>query len=127
MSTGSSSSSGKGWFILRFEEPERRVEMDILYLNNPRELISVAASTLEQVIFERFDRQGDPFNGDGFRIKSLSVMGPDAALPGLQVTFSQLVTYIRDLPPSPQASKPDLFGLGSNKVLVTFEYIEIGY
>ncbi|KAL0636950.1 hypothetical protein Q9L58_004053 [Maublancomyces gigas] len=127
MSTGNSSSSGKGWFILRFEDPERKLQMDILYLNNPRELIRVAANSLELVIFERFDRQGDLFSGDGFRIKNLSVIGPDAALPDLQVTFSQLVTYIRDLPPSPQASRPDLFGLGSNRVLVTFEYIEVGY
>jgi hypothetical protein len=125
MSTSSSSSIANGWFILHFEDLEKKLEKDILYLNNTKQSISDAARQLERTIFERFGRLGDPDNGEGFRIESLSLVGPD--LTDLQVTFSQLVTYIRDLPASPKATKPDLFGLGSNKLQIKFEYIELQF
>lgn len=128
--TSSSTSTAKGWFILHFEEPETALAKDILYLNDPRQSIAAAASDLEHVIFERFGRLGDLHdleNGDGCRIQSLSVASPGADSTDLQITFSQLVTYIRDLPASPSATKPDLFGLGGNVLRVKFEYMEIYY
>lgn len=114
-----------GWFILHFEEPEKKLEKDILYQSNTKQSIPEAARQLEDMIFERFDRLGDMGNGDCFRMESLSVVGPDST--NLEVTFSQLVTYIRDLPPSPKATKPDLFGFGSNKLRIKFEYVEIHF
>ncbi|KAH0603639.1 uncharacterized protein H6S33_007298 [Morchella sextelata] len=99
MSTSSSSSIANGWFILHFEDLEKKLEKDILYLNNTKQSISDAARQLERTIFERFGRLGDLDNGDGFRIESLSLLGPD--LTDLQVTFSQLVTTRTPRRPEP--------------------------
>ncbi|KAI5847650.1 hypothetical protein DFP73DRAFT_348178 [Morchella snyderi] len=123
MSTSSNPSIANGWFILHFEDLEKKLEKDILYLNTAKQSISDAVRQLENTIFERFNRLGDIDNGDSFRIGSLSIVGPDST--DLEVTISQLITYIRDLPASPQATKPDLFGFGSNKLRIKFEYVEL--
>lgn len=124
MSSSSSSSTANvpnGWFILLFNDLKTGLEKDILYQNDPRQSISAATHNLEHVIFERFGRLGNPDYGDGYRLKSLFIAAPDA---GLQITLSQLVSYIRDLPLSPQPSRPDLFGYGGNKMYVGFQYTD---
>lgn len=122
----SSTSRGKAWFILHFEDPSIPMAHDILYLNNPAESLSSASNALENTIHSRFDRLGDMENGDAFRICRLAVTRPDTS--DLQITLMQLVTFLRDLPPgSPVATTPDLWGLGGNWIQVTFEYVEVFY
>lgn len=111
------------WFIIRFTDPSVLTSHDILYMNNPTESLQTASSTLEHTLHQRFDRMGDLDSGDSFRISRLAVVSTDNA--DLQITLLQLVTFLRDLPQAPSATKPDLWGLGGNEVVVTFEYVEV--
>lgn len=118
MSTNSSTTIG--WFIIHFRDVDQSLGKDILFLNDPNQKISVAADELEHTVFERLDRIGDINSGDGFQLLTVSIVGPDST--DLEITFVQLVRYIRGLAQSSQATKPDLFGLGSNIVSVKFQY-----
>lgn len=118
MSTNSSSKIG--WFIIHFRDVDQSLGKDILFLNDPNQKISVAVGKLEQTVFERLGRLGDNDSGDGFQLLTVSIVGPDST--DLEITFVQLVTYIRALAQSSQVTKPDLFGFGSNIVNVEFQY-----
>lgn len=112
-----------GWFILHFHDIEKQIAKNILFVNNPKQAIGVAADELQHTVFERLGRLGDVDSGDAFRLQSLSVVAADST--DLQITFLQLVMYIRTLAPTPEATKPDLFGLGSNNLRLTFQYHNI--
>lgn len=115
------SSTAIGWFILHFKDTQQSLVKDILFLSDPKQTIHDAACELEKTVFERFGRINATEAQGGFLLSALSVMGADIA--DIEITFSQLVSYIRTLPASPQPCKPDLFGFGSNSVWVKFQYV----
>lgn len=117
--TPSTPSTTKSWLILRFEDRSGGVGHDIMFLNDPTEPLHSAASSLEETLFVRFNRVGDRRAGYKFRIGSLSIPGPDSC--AVQVTMLHLVTYLRDLPPSLGATKPNLWGLGGHVLRIGFE------
>lgn len=108
-STTGTSDGAKSWFILHFED--NRCSHDFLVLSGPTEAIPAAISDLETCVIRRFGKTGNEY------ISSLTVVGPNSVV--LQITIMQLLAYLRDLPPSPCPTKPDLWGLGSNRLIVS--------
>jgi len=122
------SRSTTSWYILRFEEDSgaKQQTKDILYMSDPQKPITTAAQSLESTLFERFDRLGDYENGDSFRLKRFAIVNASTGQE-IEITTQQLVTYLRDIPHQPTAQTPDLFGFGTNKIKVGFEYVEVAF
>lgn len=108
----STSGNAKGWFILHFEDPLVSVSHDILYMNDPAESLTVACFCFASTILHRFDRVSDE------DVRCLTVHHPDT--PDLQITMLQLLTFLRELPASPGATKPNLWGFAGNSIVVKF-------
>lgn len=107
-----------GLFILHFNDVRKRAQMDILFIHDPNQTVTVAGDNLEKTVIERLGRMYLA-RGSGSRIESLSIVGPNST--SLEITFLQLATFIRTLPSSAQATKPNLFGLGSNTLSIKFK------
>lgn len=123
--SSTTSSTAIGWFIINFKDAEVSLVKDILFLNDPKQIVHDAACGLEKTVFERYGRTIATEALGGYLLSSLSAVGADSG--EIEITFSQLVSYIRTLPASPQPTKPDLFGFGNNRVSVKFQYVPRKY
>ncbi|KAA8895131.1 hypothetical protein FN846DRAFT_971114 [Sphaerosporella brunnea] len=120
----SSNKPAHGWHIVQFIENSKIKQQttDILLTSDSSKSIEAECQDFQAILHRSFDYLGDINNGDFFRIKHLFVV--DASGQELEITSKALVTYLRGLPHSLIAQKPDLLGLGTNKIRVEFEYLE---
>lgn len=110
------------WYIIHFKDDKNG--HDILHLDTPTQSLTEAANGLKSTVLQRFGQLSGYDEGGYSYVSRLGVLAGNPEVVTVDITFSQLVTYIRDLPPSGTATKPNLFGLGGNRVKVEFGYTE---
>ena len=86
--------------------------------------INEALDAFSGAIYEAFGKLSDLESGDSYNIKSLFIIGREGR--ELATNRTQIMAFLRDLPSAGlQATEPDLFGLGTNRVRVEFGYVDI--
>lgn len=127
----SSETSGKttaenAWFILHFETTDQAVRQQCNVLVNtfPSLPIKEALVPFTTTIHEAFNKLGDLYSGGGWTIRTLYIIGRDGKQ--LATNPTQIMDFLRDLPSTAlETTKPDLLGLGTNRVRVEFGDIDI--
>jgi len=116
----------KAWFILNLETTDRAVrqQRNILINSYPYLPIEEAANTFSMTIHETFNKMGDLHSGEGYMIKCLFIIGRDGR--ELATNPMQIIAFLQALPSTGhETRKPDLFGLGTNRVRVEFGEINV--
>jgi len=119
------STNKKWWFIVQVEESD--LKSDFLVTANEEQSIEEVAGELERTILKRFKPFGPKEGCQHSTTFTIGKNRPDSS--DLNITLSQLVTFLRQLPTPLTKTKPitpDLFGLGTNQIRVTIYDIK-GY
>jgi len=122
------STNKTGWFIVQVQDDEKFGDSgeDFLVTANEEQSIAEAARELEHAILKRFKPWGPKILGRQLSVFfTISGNSPDPT--SLGITLSQLVTFLRELrvpPTQTKPIKPDLFGLGTNKIKVSIYEVQ---
>lgn len=123
---GQATANLNAWFILHFETTDQAVrrQCNVLVNSYPSLPIEEAQNTFIGTVHEAFNRLTDLKAGDGYNIKALFIIGRNGR--ELATNPTQIMAFLRELPSTAlETTKPDLFGLGTNRVRVEFGYIDI--
>jgi len=121
--TSGRATAENAWFILRFETTDPAVR-NVLVNSYPSLPIEEAEKTFTSTIHKAFNKMGDLQSGDSYNIGALFIIRRDGR--ELATSPMQIKAFLRELPSTAlEATKPDLFGLGTNRVRVEFGEINI--
>lgn len=121
--SGSLTTAKNAWFILHFEEtgnsPTVRQQCNVLVNTYPSLPIEEAEDTFTRTVHEAFNKLGDIHSGDSYNIKAMFIIGRDGR--ELAANPIQIMAFLREVPSRAlETTKPDLLGLGTNRVRVEF-------